>query len=164
MPIPSEVWTARRRAGRNRCIAGVTYSTPGRSSMALCTVGCDRQRGQRTIAVKVAIVEPTYNTGTRLSHGPWPRHSADGDLVLCRRYRSGLAAEHPGRARRAGDRAVGVRRVLPAHHHGPDNTKNVLALAFGVLIVLLVMAGSLWIMANLNHNMMPMDQIMQMQR
>jgi hypothetical protein len=24
--------------------------------------------------------------------------------------------------------------------------------------------GSLWIMANLNHNMMPMDQIMQMQR
>jgi cytochrome o ubiquinol oxidase subunit IV len=40
----------------------------------------------------------------------------------------------------------------------------VLALAFGVLIVILVMAGSLWIMANLNHNMMPMDQFMQMQR
>jgi heme/copper-type cytochrome/quinol oxidase subunit 1 len=34
----------------------------------------------------------------------------------------------------------------------------------GVLIVLLVIGGSLWIMANLNHNMMPMDQIMQMQR
>jgi cytochrome o ubiquinol oxidase operon protein cyoD len=47
---------------------------------------------------------------------------------------------------------------------GPDNTNNVLALAFGVLIVLLVMAGSLWIMANLNHNMMPMDQLMHMQR
>jgi cytochrome o ubiquinol oxidase operon protein cyoD len=31
-------------------------------------------------------------------------------------------------------------------------------------IVLLVMCGSLWIMANLNHNMMPMDQLMQMQR
>jgi cytochrome o ubiquinol oxidase operon protein cyoD len=40
----------------------------------------------------------------------------------------------------------------------------VLALAFGVLIVLLVIGGSLWIMANHNHNMMPMDQIMQMQR
>jgi cytochrome o ubiquinol oxidase operon protein cyoD len=26
------------------------------------------------------------------------------------------------------------------------------------------MGGSLWIMANLNHNMMPMDQLMQMQR
>jgi cytochrome o ubiquinol oxidase operon protein cyoD len=40
----------------------------------------------------------------------------------------------------------------------------VLALAFGILIVILVMGGSLWIMANLNHNMMPMDQLMQMQR
>jgi cytochrome o ubiquinol oxidase operon protein cyoD len=40
----------------------------------------------------------------------------------------------------------------------------VLALAFGVLIVMLVMGASLWIMANLSHNMMPMDQLMQMQR
>jgi cytochrome o ubiquinol oxidase subunit IV len=38
---------------------------------------------------------------------------------------------------------------------GPDNTNNVLALAFGVLIVLLVMVGSLWIMIDLNANMMP---------
>jgi cytochrome o ubiquinol oxidase subunit IV len=47
---------------------------------------------------------------------------------------------------------------------GPDNINNVMALAFGVLIVLLVMVGSLWIMSHMNHNMMPMDQIMQMQR
>jgi cytochrome o ubiquinol oxidase subunit IV len=47
---------------------------------------------------------------------------------------------------------------------GPDNVNNIMALAFGVLIVLLLLAGSLWIMAHLNHNMMPMDQIMQMQR
>jgi cytochrome o ubiquinol oxidase operon protein cyoD len=60
---------------------------------------------------------------------------------------------------------MGVHLVFFLHiTTGPDNTNNVLALAFGVLIVLLVMAGSLWIMANLNHNMMPMDQIMQMQR
>jgi cytochrome o ubiquinol oxidase subunit IV len=39
----------------------------------------------------------------------------------------------------------------------------VLALAFGVLIVLLVMYGTLRIMANLNRYMMPMDQLMQMQ-
>jgi cytochrome o ubiquinol oxidase subunit IV len=36
-----------------------------------------------------------------------------------------------------------------------DNTNNVLALAFGILIACLVIFGSLWIMANLNHNMMP---------
>ena len=46
----------------------------------------------------------------------------------------------------------------------PDDTNNVLALAFGVLIVALVIGGSLWIMDNLNRNMLPMHQMMQMQR
>jgi cytochrome o ubiquinol oxidase operon protein cyoD len=60
---------------------------------------------------------------------------------------------------------MGVHLVFFLHlTTGPDNTNNVLALAFGVLIVVLVLTGSLWIMANLNHNMMPMDQYMQMQR
>jgi cytochrome o ubiquinol oxidase operon protein cyoD len=60
---------------------------------------------------------------------------------------------------------MGVHLVFFLHiTTGPDNTNNVLALAFGVLIVVLLMTGSLWIMAHLNHNMMPMDQIMQMQR
>jgi cytochrome o ubiquinol oxidase operon protein cyoD len=60
---------------------------------------------------------------------------------------------------------MGVHLVFFLHiTTGPDNTNNVLALAFGVLIVILLIGGSLWIMANLNHNMMPMDQIMQMQR
>jgi cytochrome o ubiquinol oxidase operon protein cyoD len=38
---------------------------------------------------------------------------------------------------------------------GPDNANNVLALAFAVLIVTILVTGSLWIMANLNENMMP---------
>lgn len=60
---------------------------------------------------------------------------------------------------------MGVHLVFFLHiTSGPDNTNNVLALAFGVLIVLLVITGSLWIMANLNHSMMPMNRIMQMQR
>jgi cytochrome o ubiquinol oxidase operon protein cyoD len=60
---------------------------------------------------------------------------------------------------------MGVHLVFFLHiTTGPDNTNNVLALAFGVLIVFLVMAGSLWIMANLNDNMPSMDQVMQMQR
>ena len=37
---------------------------------------------------------------------------------------------------------------------GPDNTNNVLALAFGALIVGIVITGSLWIMYHLNVNMM----------
>ena len=60
---------------------------------------------------------------------------------------------------------MGVHLVFFLHlTSGPDNSNNVLALAFGVLIVGLVIIGSLWIMSNLNHNMMPMDRMMQMQR
>ncbi|CAL76224.1 Cytochrome O ubiquinol oxidase protein subunit IV [Bradyrhizobium sp. ORS 278] len=60
---------------------------------------------------------------------------------------------------------MGVHLVFFLHiTTGPDNTNNVLALAFGLIIVVLVVGGSLWIMANLNHNMMPMTQLMQMQR
>jgi cytochrome o ubiquinol oxidase operon protein cyoD len=60
---------------------------------------------------------------------------------------------------------MGVHLVFFLHiTTSPDNVNNIMALAFGVLIVFLLIAGSLWIMAHLNHNMMPMDQIMQMQR
>lgn len=60
---------------------------------------------------------------------------------------------------------MGVHLVFFLHiTTGADNTNNVMALAFGLLIIILVIGGSLWIMANLNHNMMPMDQLMQMQR
>jgi hypothetical protein len=40
----------------------------------------------------------------------------------------------------------------------------VATLAFGVLIVFLVINGSLWIIANLDHNMAPMSRVMAMQR
>jgi cytochrome o ubiquinol oxidase operon protein cyoD len=52
---------------------------------------------------------------------------------------------------------MGVHLVFFLHlTSGPDNTNNVLALAFGVLIVALIIGGSVWIMYNMNHNMMPM--------
>ncbi len=46
----------------------------------------------------------------------------------------------------------------------PDQANNFLALAFGVFVTALVVFGSLLIMSNLNHNMVSMDQLMQMQR
>ena len=56
---------------------------------------------------------------------------------------------------------MGVHLVFFLHiTTGPDNTNNVLALAFGVLIVILVVAGSLWIMADLNDDMMPSGEQM----
>ena len=59
---------------------------------------------------------------------------------------------------------IGIHLVFFLHiTTSPDNTNNVLALAFGSLIVVLIVFGSIWIMAHLNHNMMPTDQLMQMQ-
>lgn len=59
---------------------------------------------------------------------------------------------------------IGVHLVFFVHiTTGPDNANNVMALAFGVLIVFLVIGGSLWIMSDLNANMtLPMNQIMHM--
>jgi cytochrome o ubiquinol oxidase operon protein cyoD len=49
---------------------------------------------------------------------------------------------------------MGIHLVFFLHiTTGPDNTNNVLALAFGVLIVFLVMIGTIWIMAHMNANM-----------
>ena len=60
---------------------------------------------------------------------------------------------------------MGVHLVFFLHvTTGPDNTNNMLALAFGVLIVMLVLVGTLWIMANLDHNLMPMPEMQAMQR
>ena len=59
---------------------------------------------------------------------------------------------------------MGVHLVFFLHiTTGAESLNNVLALAFGLLIVVLLIAGSLWIMTHLNHNMMPMEQIIQMQ-
>jgi cytochrome o ubiquinol oxidase operon protein cyoD len=59
---------------------------------------------------------------------------------------------------------MGVHLVFFLHiGTGPDNTNNVLALAFGVLIVTLIAAGTFWIMAHLSSNMMPASALMEMQ-
>jgi cytochrome o ubiquinol oxidase subunit IV len=60
---------------------------------------------------------------------------------------------------------MGVHLVFFLHiTSGPDSVNNVMALAFGLLIVMLLVFGSLWIMTHLNHNVMPMDRLMRMQR
>jgi cytochrome o ubiquinol oxidase operon protein cyoD len=56
---------------------------------------------------------------------------------------------------------MGVHLVFFLHiTSGPDNTNNVLALAFGVLIVFLVMIGTIWIMGHMDANMMPDPKMM----
>lgn len=53
---------------------------------------------------------------------------------------------------------MGVHLVFFLHlTTGSDNTNNVLALAFGLLIVALVVLGSIWIMTHLSQNMPQMS-------
>jgi cytochrome o ubiquinol oxidase operon protein cyoD len=60
---------------------------------------------------------------------------------------------------------MGVHLVFFLHiSSAPDQTNNFLALAFGIFVVGLIVFGTMIIMANLNHAMMPMDRLMQMQR
>jgi cytochrome o ubiquinol oxidase operon protein cyoD len=60
---------------------------------------------------------------------------------------------------------MGVHLVFFLHiSTGSDNTNNVVALAFGILIVTLIVSGTFWIMAHLNGNMMPASAIMEMSR
>ena len=60
---------------------------------------------------------------------------------------------------------MGIHLVFFLHiSSAPDQTNNILALAFGIFVVGLLVFGSMIIMAHLNHNMMPMDRLMQMQR
>ena len=59
---------------------------------------------------------------------------------------------------------MGVHLVFFLHiTSGPDNTNNVLALAFGVLIVFLVMIGTIWIMAHMNMNVGTPPELMNLQ-
>jgi cytochrome o ubiquinol oxidase operon protein cyoD len=60
---------------------------------------------------------------------------------------------------------MGVHLVFFLHvSTAPDSTNNILSLAFGVFVVGLVIFGSMIIMSTLNHNMVPMDQLMDMHR
>jgi cytochrome o ubiquinol oxidase operon protein cyoD len=52
---------------------------------------------------------------------------------------------------------MGVHLVFFLHlTTAPDNTNNILALAFGVVIVSLILVGTTVVMAAMNQNMMPM--------
>jgi cytochrome o ubiquinol oxidase subunit IV len=60
---------------------------------------------------------------------------------------------------------MGIHLVFFLHiTTAPDNTNNVLALAFGFLIVCIVVLGSLWIMTHLDQNVHSMEDVMRLQR
>jgi len=60
---------------------------------------------------------------------------------------------------------MGVHLVFFFHiSSAPDQTNNFLSLAFGIFIVGLIVFGSMIIMANLNHMVPTMEELMKIQR
>jgi cytochrome o ubiquinol oxidase subunit IV len=93
-----------------------------------------------TVGVVLAILATIVSFVVSQTHLLWPPGIPVGLIVL-------VFAQ------------IGVHLVFFLHlGSGPESTNNILALAFGVLIVFLVIAGSIWIIANLNWNMMDMPR------
>ena len=136
------------------------------------STGCGeypRARDRAVVAVdpiaEAGGEKPKKNNGSAARHHVGPERDAAAAPRACARNR-GRGAEVNIRENRIFakrcSRHPAPRRALTT---APDNTNNVLALAFGVLIVALVIGGSVWIMGHLDERMMPsMNHIMQMQR
>jgi cytochrome o ubiquinol oxidase operon protein cyoD len=125
---------------------------------AMEDAGVDVAPGEDLGEQNVAAGVRNYLIGLALAAGLtvgsfWVAHSSG--LIYAPGVPMALAALAVGQ--------MGVHLVFFLHiTTGPDNTNNVLALAFGVLIVGIVIAGSLWIMVHLNANMMVPGQMMDM--
>jgi cytochrome o ubiquinol oxidase operon protein cyoD len=103
-------------------------------------------RRSYVVGLGIAIVLTLASFGAASSHWVW----APGVPILL----AALAIAQ-----------MGVHLVFFLHvSSAPDSSNTILALAFGLFVVALVVFGSLIIMHNLNSNMMPMDQLLQMQR
>jgi len=60
---------------------------------------------------------------------------------------------------------MGVHAAFFLHiSRAPDQANNSFAVASGVFVTGLIVFGSIMIMAHHNHKMMPMDELMKMQR
>lgn len=131
------IWEAGSRVGEDRI--------PGEppTELAEATLRAELRRYVIGVVLAAALTAAAFlSIGTRIIYGPGIVMAV---VVL------GLAQ-------------VGVHLVFFLHlTTAPDNTNNALALAFGFLIVCLIVFGSIWIMYNLNHNMMSPSELIQMQ-
>ena len=93
-----------------------------------------------TIGLLLALALTATSFWVANTHALWPRGVPLGLAVLA-------VAQ------------MGVHLVFFLHiTTAPGSTNNTLALAFGVLVVTLIVTGSLWIMADLNAGVMPAMQ------
>jgi cytochrome o ubiquinol oxidase subunit IV len=137
-PSAQSIWEAGSRVGEDRI--------PGEAApeLAEATLGAELRRYVIGLVLAASLTAAAFlSVGTHLIYGP-------GIVMAVVVF--GLAQ-------------VGIHLVFFLHlTTAPDNTNNALALAFGFLIVCLIVFGSIWIMYHLDHNMIPPGELMMMQR
>lgn len=115
----------------------------------------------------------TPGTDARGSTGRWPTYAVGFSLAAGLTAASFVLATHDWLTPASLVAALVVLAIAQMIVHlifflhittAPAQKTNILALLLTLLIISLVMVGSLWIMAQLNTHMVPMDQLMQMQR
>jgi cytochrome o ubiquinol oxidase operon protein cyoD len=115
----------------------------------------------------------TPGTDARGSTGRWPTYAVGFALAVSLTAASFVLAAHHWLTPASLVAALVVLAVAQMIVHlifflhittAPAQKTNILALLLTLLIIALVVIGSLWIMAQLNAHMVPMGQLMQMQR
>ncbi len=135
---PEDALDAGSRVGEDRVPGEIPHD------LAADTLGAELRRNVIGLILSAVLTAAAFlSIGTNLIYGP-------GIVMAVVVF--GLAQ-------------VGIHLVFFLHlTTAPDNANNALALAFGFLIVCLIVFGSLWIMYHLNHNMIPARELLQMQR
>ena len=115
----------------------------------------------------------TPGTDTRGSTGRWPTYAAGFALAVVLTVASFVLARGQWLTPASLVAALVVLAIGQMIVHlvfflhittAPAHQTNIMALLLTLLIIALVVIGSLWVMTQLSTHMVPMDQLMQMQR
>ena len=122
-------------------------------------------------AIEPARVTPGTHDGQ--GHGPLRGYLVGYFVAVLLTIASFLAAETDALTPSSVTAAITVLAIAQMLVHlifflhistSPHQRTNILAFAVTAMVVSMIVAGSLWIMSHLESNMMPVGQMMQMQR
>jgi cytochrome o ubiquinol oxidase subunit IV len=127
------------------------------------------------VSLHSTYIAPSHERtpGTRRSggHGSWQSYVTVSAMLL-----TGAAfflAKSPWLTSASATAAVVVLAIAQMLVHlifflhintSPEHKTNILAFIVTIVIIVIIVVGSIWIMGHLNHNMMPMEQLIQSQR
>ena len=117
--------------------------------------------------------ERTPGTRKTGSHGGWQSYVVGYVSAMLLTAAAFLLARSPLITAASATAAVVVLAIAQMLVHlifflhintSPEHKTNIMAFILAIVIIAIVVVGSIWIMAHLNYNMMPMQQLIESQR